>query len=66
MLATAGRFGMSPLQRCRYVRQPQPACAQQHGEVIHEVGSLAQSAEALRLTAAAPARNTNNNADYEG
>jgi DNA-directed RNA polymerase subunit omega len=31
-----------------------------------EVGSLAQSAEALRLTAAAPPRNTNVGGDYEG
>lgn len=31
-----------------------------------EIGSLAQSAEALRLTAAAPPRNTNVGADYEG
>ena len=30
-----------------------------------EVGSLAASAEALRLTAAAPPRNTNMGADYE-
>jgi DNA-directed RNA polymerase subunit omega len=30
-----------------------------------EVGSLAQSAEALRLTAAAPARNQNVGSDYE-
>ena len=30
-----------------------------------EVGSLAQSAEALRLTAAQPPRNTNLGADYE-
>jgi DNA-directed RNA polymerase subunit omega len=30
-----------------------------------EMGSLAQSAEALRLTAAAPPRNTNLGADYE-
>jgi DNA-directed RNA polymerase subunit omega len=30
-----------------------------------EVGSLAASAEALRLTAAAPPRNTNLGADYE-
>jgi DNA-directed RNA polymerase subunit omega len=35
-------------------------------DVADAVGNLAQSAEALRLTAAAPARNTNNNADYEG
>jgi DNA-directed RNA polymerase subunit omega len=31
-----------------------------------EIGSLAQSAEALRLTAAAPPRNTNVGGDYEG
>jgi DNA-directed RNA polymerase subunit omega len=31
-----------------------------------DVGSLAQSAEALRLTAAAPPRNTNVGGDYEG
>ena len=31
-----------------------------------EVGSLAASAEALRLTAAAPPRNQNLGADYEG
>jgi DNA-directed RNA polymerase subunit omega len=31
-----------------------------------EVGSLSASAEALRLTAAAPQRNTNTGADYEG
>ncbi|HEY0315872.1 MAG TPA: DNA-directed RNA polymerase subunit omega [Sphingomonas sp.] len=30
-----------------------------------EIGSLAQSAEALRLTAAAPARNQNVGPDYE-
>jgi DNA-directed RNA polymerase subunit omega len=35
-------------------------------DVADEVGSLAQSAEALRLTAAAPARNTQTGADYEG
>ncbi len=34
-------------------------------DVADEVGSLAQSAEALRLTAAAPPRNTNMSADYE-
>ena len=34
-------------------------------DVADEVGSLAASAEALRLTAAAPQRNQNNNADYE-
>ncbi len=31
-----------------------------------EVGSLAASAEALRLTAAAPPRNQNLGADYDG
>src|SRR5690349_24969784 len=31
-----------------------------------EVGSLSASAEALRLTAAAPARNNNAGSDYEG
>ncbi|OYY79546.1 MAG: DNA-directed RNA polymerase subunit omega [Sphingomonas sp. 28-62-20] len=31
-----------------------------------EIGSLAASAEALRLTAAAPPRNQNLGADYEG
>ena len=31
-----------------------------------EVGSLSASAEALRLTAAAPPRNTNLGGDYEG
>ncbi len=35
-------------------------------DVADEVGSLTASAEALRLTAAAPARNTNSGADYEG
>ena len=35
-------------------------------DVADEVGSLSQSAEALRLTAAAPQRNNNNSADYEG
>ena len=34
-------------------------------DVADEVGSLSQSAEALRLTAAAPPRNTNMGADYE-
>jgi len=33
---------------------------------VDEVGSLAASAEALRLTAAAPPRNQNLGADYEG
>lgn len=31
-----------------------------------EIGSLSQSAEALRITAAAPARQTNVGADYDG
>ena len=31
-----------------------------------EIGSIAASAEALRLTAAAPPRNTNVGGDYEG
>ena len=35
-------------------------------DVADEVGSLSQSAEALRLTAAAPQRNNNTGADYEG
>ncbi|AQR74526.1 DNA-directed RNA polymerase subunit omega [Sphingomonas sp. LM7] len=35
-------------------------------EAPDEVGSLSQSAEALRLTAAAPPRNQNLGADYEG
>ena len=34
-------------------------------EAPDEVGSLSQSAEALRLTAAAPPRNTSNGGDYE-
>ena len=34
-------------------------------DVADEVGSLSQSAEALRLTAAAPQRNNNAGADYE-
>ena len=34
-------------------------------DAIDEMGSLAQSAEALRLTAAAPARNQNSGPDYE-
>jgi DNA-directed RNA polymerase subunit omega len=34
-------------------------------DVADEVGSLSQSAEALRLTAAAPPRNTNLSGDYE-
>lgn len=35
-------------------------------DVADAVGSLAASAEALRLTAAAPPRNQNLGADYEG
>ncbi len=35
-------------------------------EAPDEIGSLSQSAEALRLTASAPPRNTNVAADYEG
>ena len=31
-----------------------------------DIGSLAQSAEALRITASAPARSTSISADYEG
>jgi DNA-directed RNA polymerase subunit omega len=31
-----------------------------------EIGSLSQSAEALRITAAAPARNTSVGGDYDG
>ncbi|MDG5747777.1 DNA-directed RNA polymerase subunit omega [Qipengyuania sp. XHP0207] len=33
---------------------------------IDEVGSLSQSAEALRITASAPTRSTSIGADYEG
>lgn len=33
---------------------------------IDEVGSLSQSAEALRITASAPTRNTSVGGDYEG
>ena len=33
---------------------------------VDEIGSLSRSAEALRLTAAAPTRNTSIGADYEG
>jgi len=33
---------------------------------IDEIGSLSQSAEALRITAAAPVRNTSLGADYDG
>jgi DNA-directed RNA polymerase subunit omega len=35
-------------------------------DVADEVGSISASAEALRLTAAAPQRNTNTGADYDG
>ena len=35
-------------------------------DVPDEIGSLAASAEALRLTAAAPQRNNNAGADYDG
>lgn len=35
-------------------------------DVVDEIGSLAQSAEALRLTAAAPPRNQNVGGDYDG
>ena len=35
-------------------------------DVADEVGSLSASAEALRLTAAAPQRNNNAGADYDG
>ena len=35
-------------------------------DIADEVGSLSQSAEALRLTAAAPQRNNNAGGDYEG
>jgi len=35
-------------------------------DVADEVGSLSASAEALRLTAAAPQRNNNSGPDYEG
>jgi len=33
---------------------------------IDEIGSLSQSAEALRITASAPTRNTSLGGDYEG
>lgn len=33
---------------------------------VDEIGSLSQSAEALRITAAAPVRNTSLGADYDG
>ncbi|MFC4293748.1 DNA-directed RNA polymerase subunit omega [Novosphingobium tardum] len=35
-------------------------------DVADEIGSLSQSAEALRITAAAPVRNTSLGGDYEG
>jgi len=35
-------------------------------DVADEMGSLSQSAEALRITAAAPPRNQNLGGDYEG
>ena len=35
-------------------------------EAPDEIGSLSASAEALRLTSAAPPRNTNAGSDYEG
>ena len=35
-------------------------------DIADEVGSLSASAEALRLTAAAPQRNNNSGSDYEG
>ena len=35
-------------------------------DVADEVGSISQSAEALRLTAAAPQRNNNAGSDYDG
>ena len=35
-------------------------------DAVDEMGSLSQSAEALRLTAAAPPRNQNLGGDYEG
>ena len=33
---------------------------------VDEIGSLSQSAEALRITASAPVRNTSLGADYDG
>jgi DNA-directed RNA polymerase subunit omega len=33
---------------------------------VDDIGSLSQSAEALRITAAAPVRNTSLGADYDG
>ncbi|WP_226016182.1 DNA-directed RNA polymerase subunit omega [Novosphingobium sp. FKTRR1] len=35
-------------------------------DVVDDIGSLSQSAEALRITAAAPVRNTSLGADYDG
>ena len=35
-------------------------------DAADEIGSLSQSAEALRITAAAPVRNTSLGGDYEG
>ena len=35
-------------------------------DIVDEIGSLSQSAEALRITAAAPVRNTSLGADYDG
>ena len=35
-------------------------------DAVDEIGSLSQSAEALRITAAAPVRNTSIGGDYEG
>jgi DNA-directed RNA polymerase subunit omega len=35
-------------------------------DAMDEVGSLSQSAEALRITAAAPTRNTSIGGDYDG
>jgi DNA-directed RNA polymerase subunit omega len=35
-------------------------------EEADEIGSLSQSAEAMRLSAAAPARSTSMGGDYEG
>ncbi len=35
-------------------------------DIVDEMGSLSQSAEALRLTAAAPPRNQNLGGDYDG
>ena len=35
-------------------------------DAVDEIGSLSQSAEALRLTAAAPPRNQNVGGDYDG